>query len=269
LSLKRMISDRADKARRALGSMLGFLNRRRVPAYLKRPLVSTVLLHIATYGCELWGMSTSRAAPLGRVVDCGVLAVLGCSGSYCRAVAYKELGLPRVHVRAAKARCRGFFKWRSSRTRAGELVSTMPGMRNSTWCSGTQRWMSKYSPAALAPARLRARVVEVERVLVERSVRNDHSVVRRFRQGAGIAGRFPHPGLMLMHQGLHRGWSALMRLRIGSFQFAPRLVNIGVLSSEFREACPCCGEQVREDVEHLLLTCGAWRPARARHLLGF
>jgi hypothetical protein len=27
--------------------------------------------------------------------------------------------------------------------------------------------------------------------------------------------------------------------------------------AEFREACPCCGEQVREDAEHLLLTCGA------------
>jgi hypothetical protein len=83
--------DQRSKARRTL---LGFLTRR---SYLKRPLVSAVLLPVATYGCELWGMSTSRAAPLGRVVDRGVQAVLGCSGSYCRAVAYEELGLgPRA-----------------------------------------------------------------------------------------------------------------------------------------------------------------------------
>ncbi|ELQ75974.1 putative transposable element encoded protein [Trachipleistophora hominis] len=54
-------------------------------------LVKSVLLPIATYGCELYGMSTARLAPLQRVIDHALKDVLSCGSSYCRKAAYEEL----------------------------------------------------------------------------------------------------------------------------------------------------------------------------------
>ena len=51
---------------------------------------------VATFGCELLGMSTARVKPLGDVIDQGVQTVLGCTKSYCRRVAYEELGIVPV-----------------------------------------------------------------------------------------------------------------------------------------------------------------------------
>ncbi|ELQ75186.1 putative transposable element encoded protein, partial [Trachipleistophora hominis] len=95
--------------------MRPFLTRKFVPAPIKMLLVKSVLLSIATYGCELYGMSTVRLAPLQRVIDHALKEVLSFGSSYCRKAAYKELRIDCVVIRAAKLRTRAFLKWKSRR----------------------------------------------------------------------------------------------------------------------------------------------------------
>ncbi|ELQ74836.1 putative RNA-directed DNA polymerase (reverse transcriptase), Non LTR Retrotransposon protein, partial [Trachipleistophora hominis] len=123
LDLNVVIQDRKEKAIRAYHGMRPFLTRNFVPAPIKMLLVKSVLLPIATYGCELYGMSTSRLAHLQRVIDHALKDILSCSSSYCRNPAYEELRIDCVAMRAAKLRTHAFLKWKTSRTTFGELMN--------------------------------------------------------------------------------------------------------------------------------------------------
>ncbi|ELQ76887.1 U4/U6-associated splicing factor PRP4, transposable element containing protein, partial [Trachipleistophora hominis] len=84
-----VIRDRKEKAVRAYHEMRPFLIRKFVPAPIKMLLVKSVLLPIATYGCELYGMSTARLAPLQRVTDHALKDVLSCGSTPGRGVSRK------------------------------------------------------------------------------------------------------------------------------------------------------------------------------------
>ncbi|KRH92872.1 putative transposable element protein [Pseudoloma neurophilia] len=115
--------------------MRPFLLRKHVPAVIRAQLVRAVLVLIAIYGCELYGMSSARLHPLQRVIDRAIRDVL-YSSKCCRKAAYKEL---RILSMALKART--IAKWSSSRTTIGSLLRSPFKDRSATWMTGTQRWL--------------------------------------------------------------------------------------------------------------------------------
>ena len=258
LDLRTMVRSRRDAAARALQGMQTMLWRKAVPLSIRLPLLKMVLVPVATYGCELLGMSTARVKPLSNVVDQGVQMVLGCTKSYCRRVAYEELGIEPVPVRAAKARMRAVLKWGSLRTRIAEMVSTSPRQRKGTWAESTRRWVRRYAREAEVQEAVREKVLAVGTAVGARARRRDRSVAARQREAAGMHGVFPGLLLAVQHSSLAPGWHAMVRIRTGTFPFAPRLAASGHIESRFRSVCPLCEHEEVEDAVHLMLTCGRW-----------
>ena len=258
LDLRTAVKARRDAAQRTLHRMQTLLRKRAVPLAIRLPLLKAVLVPVATFGCELLGMSTARVKPLGDVIDQGVQTVLGCTKSYCRRVAYEELGIVPIPVRAAMARMRAVLKWGGLRTRIGDMLSTSPRQRKGTWAKATRWWVRRHAPEAEAQAAVRDKVQAVGMAVAARVRRRDRSVAARLRDAAGMHGVFPGLLLAAQHSSLAQGWHAMVRIRTGTFPFAPRLAAIGHIESRFRSACPCCGHDGAEDALHLMLQCPRW-----------
>lgn len=262
LSQHTMVRGRRDAARNALQAMQALLLRRAVPVAVKLPLIRSALVPVATYGCELFGMNTARVAPLSAVVDRGMQMVLGCTRSFCRRVAYEELGIEPVPVRAAKARMRAVLKWSGLQTRMADMVAAVPRQRRCAWVTQTQRWVRRFARNTEQYATARDKIRAVGEAVAERARRRDRSVIARQREAAGIQGVFPGLSLAARHNDLAVGWHAMVLVRTGAFPYAPRLAASGRIDARFRAVCPFCEGSEAEDAEHLLLRCRRWDEAR-------
>lgn len=116
LNIMRVIQDRKDKARRALFGMQGFLCNRNIIWPLKIKLIKSVLVPVATYASELYGMAASRVKPLQQVVDKGLRMASLTRRNVNLVSLYEELKIDSIENRTDKHRARALFKWRKSRT---------------------------------------------------------------------------------------------------------------------------------------------------------
>ena len=58
------------------------------------------------------------------------------------------------------------------------------------------------------------------------------------------------------------GFDALIRIRLGSFQFTNELVRKSKLPGAYKDKCICCGLTVVENPEHMMLKCAAFNNIR-------
>ncbi|ELQ76367.1 putative transposable element encoded protein [Trachipleistophora hominis] len=149
-------------------------------APIKMLLVKSVLLLIATYGCELYGMSTARLVPLQRMIDHALKNVLSCGSSYCRKATYEVLRIDCVVMQAAKLRTRAFLNWKTSRTTIGELINQPFKCPSATWITGTKRWLHSLLHCEI-PATQREAVRAGKSRMAERLLRIDRSVISSLR----------------------------------------------------------------------------------------
>ena len=64
------------------------------------------------------------------------------------------------------------------------------------------------------------------------------------------------------------GWLTMVRIRTGTFLFAPRLAAYGNIEDRFRSSCPFCGHEEAGDAVHLMLRCARWDGERQGLLRG-
>ncbi|PVU89074.1 hypothetical protein BB561_005565 [Smittium simulii] len=111
---KSAIKNNADNTRKALHSMCHYLSSRKVPLVLRAMLIRSVLLPMATYGGELFGMSIARSTKLQNIIGNACRAVMGCGSSTALSRLRDELKIATVNTKTAVAR---------------ELVITAAGLR--------------------------------------------------------------------------------------------------------------------------------------------
>ena len=58
------------------------------------------------------------------------------------------------------------------------------------------------------------------------------------------------------------GAAAAARMRMGAFYTTHQKVRLGLWPSEYLEFCPCCNENVKEDLGHILRDCAKWEDLR-------
>ncbi|PVU87771.1 hypothetical protein BB561_006185 [Smittium simulii] len=107
-----------------------------------------VLLPMATYGGELFGMSMARGTKLQSIIDNACRAVMGCGSSTTLTRLRDELKIATVNTKTAVARKRAYYKWPTLNTWMPALMAAPMKSRLSTWVSGTTKWVkrAKFNP---------------------------------------------------------------------------------------------------------------------------
>lgn len=104
------IQQRAVKVRDAIFRHARVLRDSRLTVTVRRHLLSTKILPVAHYACEIWGTDEKACAPVEAVLSTAYRMVLGASGAAARVALAWELGLAPLHVTAQKRRVCHFLK---------------------------------------------------------------------------------------------------------------------------------------------------------------
>ena len=105
----------------------------------KAILVKCVLVPTLMYGSELWGMSSTRAGKINRILRKSLRLI------FKRVLVpldriMDEFKIERIHIQAALSRYRAYNKWKHNKT----IISINPKERKTTWCSRIQRWLKRF-----------------------------------------------------------------------------------------------------------------------------
>ncbi|PVU92304.1 hypothetical protein BB561_003913 [Smittium simulii] len=117
--------DVVPQVEKALHSMYYYLSSRKVPLVLRAMLISLVLLPMATYGGELFGMSIAQSTKLQKIIDNACRTVMGCGSSIALSRLCEELKIATVNTRTAVARKRAYYKWPTLNTWMPALMAAL------------------------------------------------------------------------------------------------------------------------------------------------
>ncbi|PVU96401.1 hypothetical protein BB561_001187 [Smittium simulii] len=93
-----------------------------MPTKFKVIVIKAIILAVATYGGELFGMSATRCKPIQQVVDAATRTLAKCGKSAAMVRLRQELSLINLNIKTAVARTRAFGKWANLRTRISDLI---------------------------------------------------------------------------------------------------------------------------------------------------
>ena len=261
LDLDVMAEFRVGKGVAKVNALRPTLGNSGIPLEYKRMLVNSIVIPTVTYGTEVFGMSEKRMQALKKVVDSSITAILNCRG-YCRQRAYEELDLKAVAVKAAVSRARAYEKWKTSRSLIRDLIATSVSFKskNYTWSKATRVWLKCHKLESNGQIRR-----EVLYEYSKRLSKRDKSEISKFAKITSIgSGKLIRKLELNSCEGI--GYLALTKIRTGSYPFVNRLVVSGRLSHNCINKCIFCGENTRENAEHVLLKCSAWNQERSEIL---
>ncbi|PVU96642.1 hypothetical protein BB561_001040 [Smittium simulii] len=239
---KSAVKNNADNTRKALHSMYYYLSSRKVPLVLRAMLIRSVLLPMATYGGELFGMimGYGSSAALSRLRD--------------------ELKIATVNTKTAVARERAYYKWPTLNTWMPALMAAPMKSRLSTWVSGTTKWVKRYCQG-MVPGR-------TAKALALRARKNDKSKITAWIDQI-MAGRIRSVGLLeLVYPEYSQSIQSIIKIRSGYFNTmlkAGQSQNSGqakIADSKYLDHCPCCNMDVAESIEHMIFECTQWSNQR-------
>lgn len=236
----------------ALVKMTPFLYNRKMPAKFKKAVIKAVLIPIVTYGIELCGMSSKRATLMENTISRATRLIVGASHAVNLETLYEELGIERIESRAAKLRLRAFYKWRHSETFVRNIYTNFTH-RSSTWMTQTTRWLNRFMPTKSGIYKEDVKVLL--KMLKERRVNKNKAIILRTRTDLLISSMNPLMKNLDIQVNFSLGFRTLLRLRTGSFMFAPILVARNLINSSYRRKCLLCECNVRENIKHLLEDC--------------
>lgn len=271
-SLKAIGDERALSVRRAIGSALGFLKSRNIPAHVRLKALKSFILPVATFGGELLGMDKRMTAAIQRSMDVGISnALLGkFVENFPRATLYLEANVPPIHVLCSSARNRLFLKSRSLKTWMRTLVENPVSYRGGgqggrAWIGKTEFWLKRFGPKESAT--LAGQGSSVTRLNQFQSfawkewndlahVRNTSSMKayceRELEKSCGYLHEITYDGRVI------RGVSHLTAMRTGTFWTALALAKAKRIPERFLGRCPCCDKEEAETVSHILVSCSSW-----------
>ena len=240
-------------------------------------LLSGFLVPVLMYGAEIFGMCETRLTRLKGILDNSIKRIAK-KHSYCRARAYEELDLKPLATMAAISRARAIYKWRTSKGLISDLLATAQNFHNrkKTWACQTLIWLKRFK-ISLEVQNIKELKKNVLTNCSGRSSKRDKSKISTTSKSLKIhSGR--HLRKMQLNNNLsHLGFDALIRIRLGSFQFTNELVRKSKLPSAYKDKYLCYGFRVIEDPEHMMLNCAVFENIREglkskdyklNHLLG-
>ncbi|CAN0412161.1 unnamed protein product, partial [Laminaria digitata] len=185
---------------------------------------------------------------------------------------WRETGVPPLAATTAGRRSRAYQKARKLNRWVRKLVDNPFKHRKQTWLSGTTRWMNanihqlkKGGWKELGSKRTSAIVTKAVWAREER------------RLGTGATARLYTKAKYAKHPltgAKHARWTELApglreiaKIRVGGARTAAWFARRGIIEAMYLDWCPCCGKEVTETWEHIMLRCPKWRKGR-KEMLG-
>lgn len=277
LDLPMMVRDRVDSVRKATRGLERFLRSSSIPIAVRLKMFKAVVLPIASYGGELFGMNTVLAQGIQAHVNNATKWLVGVSSGSKLAAAScvsQALGIDSIDARMSAARARAFYKLGESKTWISSLIVSPPKGRCGTWVILTRRWLIKKFPGRYLcilisdpdPVQTRVRWVHNVRDIVSGETLKSLSLKQKTLKAyidAGFSGMAP---VLLKQWGMDvsmsRAFTDFLKIRTGFLMTGKKGAKCKWLRPEFAEECPLCGEAVPETLRHYLLDCSAWASAR-------
>ena len=148
LDLGAMAKHRAKMGEASLAELRPFIANGTIPIWVRRHVLTSIILPRMLYGSELWGMNGVRSEPAQRVADKAtrlLLSIGGMGAGLSLNAMREELGIGKVEAMAAARRARAIIKYPSLRTWIAELIKCPLTAQKATWVSGTTRWINRYT----------------------------------------------------------------------------------------------------------------------------
>lgn len=259
----------------ALQAARPFLCNISIPLEIRKLFFRGSLLPLALWGSEIWGMRADKAAKLQKLVNVGMRWLIGSSSKSSIAPTdclQKELGILPVHAMASARKARLWAKAPSLKTWLSLLVKNPNyGRRLGTWLNICPNWLGKYVPNyleffaddGLGSQRMATETKKAVTKVIQDKATAHHSDI--YSQNEYIKSNDFHKTALSMHS-VSKHLCIISKIRVGGFWTFQRLANIGLISKEYSNMCPCCNEDIAEDVVHLFLGCRAWDEARKEFL---
>ncbi|OMJ08715.1 RNA-directed DNA polymerase from mobile element jockey [Smittium culicis] len=255
------IKNNTDNARKALNGMYYFLARKKIPIALRTIIIRSVLLPIATYGGEIFGMSQARNNKIQSILDTATRLVLGAGKTAAITRIREELRITPVNTKTAISRERAYYKWHKSRTWISDLIEFPMKSKLATWVSGTQRWIKRFCSENSPGETLKA--------LTLRTRKKDSTMISNWIESNNIGRVRNIIGLEMLFPEHSKGIMQIIKIRTGTYNFAYKLARSQVIGREYLMKCPFCNEIKPESVEHLIFECSKWTSERREYMGDF
>ena len=148
LDLGAMAKHRAKMGEASLAELRPFIANGTIPIWVRRHVLTSIILPRMLYVSQLWGMNGVRSEPAQRVADKAtrlLLSIGGMGAGLSLNAMREELGIGKVEAMAAARRVRAIIKYPSLRTWIAELIKCPLTAQKATWVSGTTRWINRYT----------------------------------------------------------------------------------------------------------------------------
>jgi hypothetical protein len=288
LRLEKMVDGRLQKAEKAYRMIQPFLASQHIPISIRATVFRAVVGAKALYGSEVWGMSQSRCDPIQVLVNKAMRVMVQCKETDTGirvAAMWRELNIPPIHAEASARRARALVKYPNLTTWVGVLAKYPSSASMSFWYEGGIRWLKRYHPMidrsgmGEPSADYHARAAQAyEEVLatVWKSIEESEGraasrpyAMRGYEVTAWASSQAIPAEARPEQVRLGRGLRLLHLCRTSSWWTAERMAWQHFTGMEaYRNRCPCCGEEARETVRHILLKCQKWKEQRQEHLGG-
>ncbi|CAN0437199.1 unnamed protein product, partial [Laminaria digitata] len=268
LDLSQMMQGRKDSTRKLLAVVHRFLRKKEVPVPMKMSAMRGVVMPRLLFGSEVYGMSKTITDDMQAMVNRALRKVVGLSANsrMSNVALWRETGVPPLAATTAGRRARAYQKARKLNTWVRKLVDNPFKHVKKTWLSGTTRWMNaNIHQLELGSKRTSAIVTKAVWAREER------------RLGTGATARLYTKAKYAKHPltgAKHARWAELApglreiaKIRVGGARTAAWLARRGMIAAMYLDCCPCCGKEVTETWEHLMLRCPKWRKGR-KEMLG-
>jgi hypothetical protein len=270
--LRGIVSHRVAMTTRALCSIQPFLQCKTIPVMTRASVLKALVLPVALYGAELWGMKTVLCDRLQTLINKAIRWVAGFSSTsrVSTEALQVELGIPPVYASAAARRARAFVKYPTLRTWVADLCLTGQNSARRTWHTAAGAWLRRYKvdkEARSVDPKVWYR--ETLRSTWERKSTLNKS--RGWRMYQARAFGKTSKALLRMsahHPRLSLGISVLVQCRTETLWTSRRLARAGLLAVDYLSSCLFCGRNIDcgETVEHYMLDCPRWLSEREEFL---
>ena len=140
-----------------------FLGCSDIPLFIRKHILTSVVLPRMLYGAELYGMNKKLTDKFQQLLDRSLKVILGVNpkAPVSKLVLWEEFNIPPISALAAARRARAFQKAASLKTKIALLVTHPYRCAKWTWATGTLRWLKTQI------TRCRARMATVPQVFVD------------------------------------------------------------------------------------------------------
>jgi exonuclease III len=253
----KVVSKRVNKA---LMSLKPALINNSIPMVVKVSMLKALILPIATYGGELFGMNQTLVRFSQPLINMGLQWIL--KGNRARGknmgstIMGLELGIAPLYTLFTRSRVRAWTKFKTLKTWIANLMEEPFKHRSSTWITGISKWLKRFQVGINREGETSSGLTKtVSKFTWSKILNKDSSLSLSQYRDKNFEDTREFIKLALPFTDLCKGIQWLVRLRTWTIWTGPRAANAGLISPYWKKNCPSCKETIQEDIPHILLEC--------------